>query len=88
MPANGNSRVLTSIVMARPILTSIDENIDETRKEREGFEAVNFGKLVDLNQAAGVCLRVGFTHKSSFPVRGDYAVRGYEGHTSFQSIWS
>jgi len=56
--------VLTSVTTPRPILTSINENIDETRKEREGFEAVNVDKLFDLNQTAGVCLRVGSRHKS------------------------
>jgi hypothetical protein len=54
--------------MPRPILTSINENIDETRgrntREWEGFEAVNVGKLFDLNQATDVCLRLGFRHKS------------------------
>jgi hypothetical protein len=32
------------------------KNIDETRKAREGLEAVDVGKLFDLNQAAAcVC---------------------------------
>jgi len=48
--------VLTSVTMPTLILTSIDEYVDEARKEREGLEAVNVGKLFDLNQAAAcVC---------------------------------
>ena len=48
--------VLTTVTMPMLILTSIDENIDETRKEQEGLEAVDVGKLFDLSQAlACVC---------------------------------
>ena len=68
--------VLTSVTTPRPILTSINENIDEIRKEREGFEAVNVDKLFDLNQTAGACLRVRPTYKSSSPVRGDHGASG------------
>ncbi len=63
-PANANSRALTSILKPRPILTSISENIDGAQKERADFEAVNVGKLFDVNQVAGVCVGVGSRHKS------------------------
>jgi hypothetical protein len=55
--------ILTSITTPGPILTSINENIDETRKEPEGFEAVNVDESLGLNQSAGVRLRVGSRHK-------------------------